>query len=494
MIELNRSGVAGVTMLVLTLVATRPGLAHGQTANPADANPLPAAPSTVVRPLVLTGGVVVEREQPGVVRLTLDDAVATALKQNAEIVLRGEQAKYVHGQVLTVGNALAPNLSLQAFGQAQEIDLAALGFKPGTLAGLKFNGQSIGNVASIVKVNQGNAQINLQQAVFNVPAFFLYKAARKAVEASDWQTLNARGGAVIAVGGLYLRALADGAEVKNAQGLIQQDELVYEHAKASRDAGVGINLDVLRAQVELQQEQQALVQAQNAEAKDKIMLNREMGQPAGQQLDLVDSVPFAEFEAMPLNDALKLAYERRKDLRGFEAQLEVAQQTQRAVKYERIPTLGIGGYYGVVDVVGSVAHGDFAAAGQLSVPVFEEAELRGQKEVAVAQTRGLQQQIAATRANIEGQIRSAMLDVESSAQQVKVARSNVELAQQALNDATMRFTAGVDDNLPAVRAQAALVGAETNLVEATFQYNYAKLTLARNTGVVETEYRQYLGK
>jgi outer membrane protein TolC len=77
---------------------------------------------------------------------------------------------------------------------------------------------------------------------------------------------------------------------------------------------------------------------------------------------------------------------------------------------------------------------------------------------------------------------------------VKVAQSNVELANQALSDATMRFTAGVDDNLPVVRAQSALVGAQTDLIQATFEYNYAKLTLARNTGVVETQYKQYLGK
>jgi outer membrane protein TolC len=487
-IEMNGSIGFGLASLALACVS-----ASGQQQTAPGAQ-LPAAPSAVVRPLVLTGGVVVEREQTGVVRLTLDDAIATALKENTEIVIRGEQSKLDHGELLTVGNALAPNISFQAYGQAQEIDLAALGFKPGTLSGFLIDGKPVGPIASIVKVDQGDAQVNLQQALFNVPAFFLYKAARRAIEAADWATLNAHGSVVISVGGLYLRALADASQVKNAQGLIQQDELVYEHAKASRDAGVGINLDVLRAQVELQQEQQALVQAQNAEAKDKIMLNREMNQPAGQQLDLVDTFPFAEFDGMPLDDALKLAYERRKDLRAFESQLQVAQETQKAVKYERLPTLGVGGYYGVVDVVGSVTHGDFAAGGQLSVPVFEEGELRGQKEVAVAQTRGLEQQIAATKANIEGQIRTAMLDVQSSAEQVKVARSNVDLAQQALNDATMRFTAGVDDNLPVVRAQASLVGAQTNLVEATFEYNYAKLTLARNTGVVETQYKQYLGK
>jgi outer membrane protein TolC len=487
--ELKSKSVAGLASVAFACA--------GATAQaPADRNPanLPPAPSAVVRPLILTGGVAIAREQPGAVRLTLDDAIATGLKQNTQIVLNQEQSKFVHGELLTVSNALAPNITAEAYGQAEEIDLAALGFKPGTLSGLKIDGMTFGNIASIVKVQDGAAQLNLQQAVFNAPAFFLYRAARKAVEATDWQTLNARGGVVMAIGGYYLRALADEAQVENAQSLIQQDQLVYDHAKASRDAGVGINLDVLRAQVELQQEQQALVQAQNAEAKDKIVLNREMNQPAGQELELIDTIPFAQFDAMPLEDALKIAYERRKDLRAYEAQLDVARETQRAVKFERLPTLGVGGYYGVVDIVGSVAHGNYAAAGELTVPVFEDGELRGQKEVALAQTRALQQRVAATRASIEGEIRSAMLDVQSAGERVKVAQSNVELANQALSDATMRFTAGVDDNLPVVRAQSALVGAQTDLIQATFEYNYAKLTLARNTGVVETQYKQYLGK
>ena len=475
--------VVGTALLAAACVSAR-----------AQEQALPSAPSAVARPLVLTSGVTVEREQPGVVRLTLDDAIATALKQNTELRVRSDQEKYVHGQVLTVGNALAPNISLNAYSQAQEVDLAALGFKPSSLAGLKFNGQTVGTIAPIVKINTTSAELQLSQALFNVPAFYLYRAARKAGDATVWQTLNSRGGVVIAVGGLYLRALADAAQVRNAEGLVKQDELVYEHAKASKEAGVGINLDVLRAQVELQNEEQALVQARNAEAKDKIQLNREMNQPAGQELELVDTVPFAEFNELSLGDAMKLAEIKRKDLRGLESQLEVAVQTQKAVKYERVPTLGFGGYYGVIGETTGSYHGNFVAEGQLSVPVFEEGELRGQKEVAVAQTRALRQQIESTRGSIEGEIRSAMLDVQSAAELVKVARSNVELASEALSDATMRFTAGVDDNLPVVRAQATLVGAQTQVIEAEFEYNYAKLTLARNTGVVETQYKDYLGR
>jgi outer membrane protein TolC len=95
---------------------------------------------------------------------------------------------------------------------------------------------------------------------------------------------------------------------------------------------------------------------------------------------------------------------------------------------------------------------------------------------------------------IEQQIRASMLDVESSAELVKVARSNVDLAQQALSDSRDRFAAGVDDNLPVVQAQATLAAAQSQLVNTEFQLNQTRLALARNTGVVETQYKQYLGR
>jgi outer membrane protein TolC len=111
-----------------------------------------------------------------------------------------------------------------------------------------------------------------------------------------------------------------------------------------------------------------------------------------------------------------------------------------------------------------------------------------------SQQTALDRQIDSLRVSIDEQIRASRLDVESSAELVKVARSNVDLATQALSDARDRYSAGVSDNLPVVQAQAALESAQSRLIGAEFQYNQAKLNLARNTGVVETEYKQYLGR
>ncbi len=161
-----------------------------------------------------------------------------------------------------------------------------------------------------------------------------------------------------------------------------------------------------------------------------------IGLPADQEIALTDKAPYAEFAELPLPDAMRLAFQRRKDLLSLQAQLEVATRTRRAVKTERLPTIAFDGYYGVLGVVGGLYHGVFGATGKASVPVFQEGQLRGESEVAEAQVVALRQQIDSLKVTIEQQIRSAMLDVQSSNELVKVAKSNVDLATEQVQDAS----------------------------------------------------------
>jgi outer membrane protein TolC len=465
------------------------GLGGGAYAQ--NAAELPAAPTPNTAVLKLPGGVVVQQATPGALPLSLDDAIDRGEKNNLQMELAVQNQRLVHGQVLTVENSLLPSLTAQAQSSAQEIDLAAMGFNGAQL--VEF-GIPPGAFPLIVKVQTTGAQMNLSQQLFNVPAYYLYRAAQKADSVANFTTLNERGGVVLAVGTQYLLALADNAQIENARALEQADEVVLHQAEASHDAGVGTHLDVLRARVQLQTQQQTLINAENTFAKDKIELNRLMGMPADQEITLTDTAPYAEFAELPLEDAKKLAFERRKDLLSLQAQMDVADRTRKAVKYERLPSLAVNGFYGVLGETTGSYHGVFAATGKLSVPIFQEGQLRGEREVAEAQVMGLRQQIESLRVSIESQIRSAMMDVQSSNELVKVARSNVDLATEELQQATDRFSAGVDDNLPVVQAQATLAAAQSRLVDTLYQYNQSKLTLARNTGVVETQYKVYLGR
>jgi outer membrane protein TolC len=134
------------------------------------------------------------------------------------------------------------------------------------------------------------------------------------------------------------------------------------------------------------------------------------------------------------------------------------------------------------------------AVGTLSIPLFREAKLRGDNDAAQAQQDAVDAQLADLKNHIDQQVRSALLDVDAATRLVQVARSNVDLAARALSDETERVSAGVDDNLPLVTAQATLSSAQSNLVESLYQFNVSKLALARAAGVLEQQYRAYLGR
>ena len=489
----SRRFLQTLVLAATALTGSRPLLAQ-QNAQ------LPQAPSAVAKlaldarqtegaqPLQI-GTLTVERATPGLLPLTLDDAVNRGFAHNLQLALASQSEQSIQGQVLGVFYNLLPNMRASAYTRTQAINLAAMGFKPASLATFGFNPATF---PTIVKVDTTAAQVSVDQVLFNLTDVYLYLAARRAGNVALMNTLNVRGAVVQEVASQYLAALSDEAQIANAQALVTADQEVLRQATLSHDAGVGTNIDVIRAQVQLQSEQQELVRAQNTFAKDKIALDRLIGLPADQDLELTDTVPYAELATLPLEEAKTIAYARRKDLLALQAELEVEQRAQKAAKFERLPSVSFNGFYGVLGETRGLYHGVFSAQGVVKIPIFEEARFRGEEQSTAAEVLGLRRQIESLKVTIDAQIRSAMLDVQSSAELVKVARSNVELATQALADTREQFAAGVADNLPVVQAQAVLAAAQTRLIATQYQYNEAKLNLARNTGVVEINYRQYL--
>lgn len=472
-----------------------------------DASQLPAAPSAVLaqyavgppagsgrvyQPASTTDGpdgIRVEHATAEPMPISIDDAVAFGLDRNYRIVYDRAKQKAVKGDVYQVFNALIPTLRLDASTATEELNLAAMGFKPGAIKIPGFNA----NIPTIVKVDVTQAALHVNQTLFSAPAWELLKAAKDEKDVVDLNVLSGHADLVQAVVTAYLKVLSDQASLANAQALEASGKTLFDQATEKRKAGVGTSLDELRGRVEYQNRQQQRIAAENALAKDFIQLNRIMGLPAEQQLVLTDTAPFTDLADMTLERARDTAYGRRKDYLSLLSQERVAHREQLAVKYQRLPTLAFGGFYGVLGETEGLYHGVFTAQGSLKFPIFREAAQRGEQKVIDAQMMAIKQREADARTNIDGQIRTALLDVASSHELVKVAQSNVELAQQQLSDVTDRFKAGVDDNLPVVDAQAALAGAQAQLVQSLYQYNTAKLNLARATGIIETQYRTYLG-
>ncbi|GAA3748505.1 TolC family protein [Terriglobus aquaticus] len=426
------------------------------------------------------------------INLSLADAVNLGLERSLRISVDQQRERQVAGLRSVAFNALIPTLTAVGRTSTQQVNLAAMGFSPAAVQPLLPPGTP--PLQTIVRYDVTSAQLNLNQQLFNLPAYEVYKAAREQAKIATLQTYSDRGEIVQDVATQYLRVLADEASIRDAEGQLVSDRELERQAQARKDAGTGTNLDLLRARVTRQQREQQLVQLRNSLDKDKIQLNRNMGLAADQPLVLTDPVPYHELDALPLETARQVAYKRRKDLLGLEAQLRSAELQRKAIAYERLPAATLGGYYGVIGQTHGLYHGDFVAQGGINFPIFEEARIRGDREVADSQLTRLRAQIRSVRADIDQQIRSSMLDVQTADDLVKAATSNVNLAAEALSDAQQRYRAGVDDTLPVVRAQATLVNAQSQLVNALFQFNQAKLQLARNTGVLESQYDSYLNQ
>src|ERR1700722_14738745 len=195
-----------------------------------DAAGLPQAPVPNLVATKLPGGVVVERATPGAMPLSLDEAIDRGLKHNLQMELVIQNERLVHGEQLTVANELLPSLTAKAQTETQEIDLAALGFKASSLAAFGIDPATF---STIVKVNTSEVQISANQQLFNVPAYYLYRAAQKAGTVANLSTLNLRGGVTLGVGTQYLLALADAAQIENARSLEKADEVALEQAADS---------------------------------------------------------------------------------------------------------------------------------------------------------------------------------------------------------------------------------------------------------------------
>ncbi len=493
------------------LPAAPPEVPRIQTAQPAalqppvaDAPNLPFAPEprlpslTVTQPLSaaplmpLPGGATTLTATKEPLRLSLDDAVQLGLQHNLSVLIDAQTARQVSGLQLNALNALTPTLTATGSSSTQEINLAAQGFNASLVT--KFLPAGAPPFPQIVKVDVTRAQLNLNQQLFNLPAFEIYKAAKIQAEITRLNTLSDRGDIVQKVAGDYLRVLADEASIRDAQSQLVSDRELERQAQARKDAGTGTNLDLIRAQVARQQREQTLVADRNNLDKDKLRLNRDMGLAADQTLVLTDPVPYHELDGLPLETAKQVAYKRRKDLLSLEAQVRSAALQRKAIAYERLPAATGSGYYGVAGETFGLYHGVFLAQGGVNLPIFLEARIRGDQRVADAQLARLRSQVSSLREDVEQQIRSAMLDVATASDQAKFATSNVNLATTALGDAQLRYRAGVDDTLPVIRAQATLTNAQAQLVNALFQFNQAKLQLARYIGVLESQYDSYLNE
>jgi outer membrane protein TolC len=447
-------------------------------------------PSTPGQPIPGTNGVspyggsVPGKLVPGVLPLSLDDAINRGLRQNLGALLLTSDIKGARGQRWEALSALLPHVTASPFVDESQINLVEFGFTGKVVPGVHLP-------SSVGPFSYFDARLAMSQTLFDWKAINSNRAAKQNVKSAEYNYKDARDLVVLAVGYTYLEAIADAARIETAEAQVATAQALADQAADQVTAGTSPQIDALRAKVELQTRQQQLIQAKNNYSIQKLTLARVIGLAPGQEFDLADKSPYQPFEGIMLEDALKRAYASRSDYQAALANVRAAEYEKKAASAGYLPSLGFNADYGAAGSHPSTATQVYDLKGTLNIPIFLGGSVHGEVLQAEARLEQSREQLDNLKAQIDSDVRTALFNLESSAEQVRVARSNIDLSEETLTQSRDRFTAGVTDTVEVVQSQEAVASAHEQYINSLYNFNFSKISLARALGIAEEGVKGY---
>lgn len=419
-----------------------------------------------------------------VLQIDFKDAIDRGLRNNLGLLLASDQTQQARGERWRQLAELLPNVSAHATEAVQTQSLTALGFKSSVFP---FPVPRV-----IGPFNYFDLRANASQSVFNYRAIERERAASQSLKAAQLNLQDARELVVLAVGNSYLQAIAAAARVETAEAQVKSAQALYDKAADQQKAGLAPAIDALRSQVELQTRQQQLIVARNNLAKLTLSVARIIGLPPGQNFLLTEKAPYQALTPQSLDTYLQRAYGGRADYQAALAQVQSAELSKKAAAAGRYPSIDVNANFGDIGVTPGQSNGTWQVVGGMNIPIFAGNRVHGDVLEADAQLKRARAQLGDLRGRIDYEVRTALLDLNAAAEQVEVARSSVDLAEQALAQSQDRFTAGVADNLEVVQAQESVAGAHESYIQSLYAHNLAKVELAYAIGDAEHGVKQYL--
>jgi outer membrane protein TolC/ABC-type transporter Mla MlaB component len=415
----------------------------------------------------------------GVVRLTLDQAVALALKQNttAQVaVLTAAQSQQDQKIALS---ALLPQADLGVTEQWQRVNILA-----------QFGGTRIfpGFPGHVGPYSIFSAGASFNGPVFDLTLFRRYQASRNAANASKADSLSTREQVILLVVSQYIGTLRSIADVQASQSRVDLAQALFNQAADLKKEGVGTGIDTLRANVELQNENQRLLEAQASRDTSLFGLSRLLNLDPRQNIELGDSLSFFDTPQPDVEGSIEESLAARPEWKALHEQMRAAENQKKAASASRLPSLHFSGNWAELGTTPSSIIPTYTYAGTVSMPLFTGGRIHAEMVRADLDIQKLQQQQADLRNQIALDVKTALINLDSARSQVKVANLGVQLSKEEVDQARDRFNAGVANNIEVIQAQDSLARANDNQIAALYRFNQARADLARSIGQMEKVY------
>ena len=418
--------------------------------------------------------------RPGeALRLTLDQAVALAIKQNptAQIAIltaaESEQDKNI------ARADLLPQVSAHISDEAQKVNLRA-----------EFGGVPAfpGLPKTLGPFQLFSAGPSVSAPVFDLTLWQRYQAARNTASASKANSLSTREQVILLVVSQYIGTLRAVANVEASQSRVELAQALYDQAADLQKEGVGTGIDTLRANVELQNEKQRLLEAENDRETSLYGLSRLLNLDPRQKVALADSLSFFETLQPDVEGSIEEALGNRQEWKALASQSKAAADQKKAAQALRLPNVRFDGEFSYVGTSGNTTLPTYTYEGSVNLPLFTGGRIHAQVVSADLEIRKLQEQRADLRNQIALEVKTALLNLDSARNEVQVANLGVQLSKEEVDQARDRFKAGVANNIEVIQAQDSLSRANDNQIAALYRFNQARADLARSVGQMEKVY------
>jgi outer membrane protein TolC len=484
-VNMRTPGVLCLVVLVvgISAAAQSPRQAATTLAQPEQQTVAPPAPPQSLSLGVFNGSGKVDKPVPGEIPVSILDAIDRGIRHNLGLLLSQEQTQAARAQYRRSLSSLLPNVSGGVGNSVQQINLAAFGIPlPASLTS-----------PVVGPFNVFDSRAALSETFLDFSALNRLRQADENQRTASFTVRDARELVVLVVGNQYLLTQAAASRLETAKVQLNTATTIFEQAQDLKKAGVSAGIDVLRAQVQLQTQQQRVLAAYNQFEQQKLTLARIIGLPVSQAFRLTDTVPYAPLPEINLEESLARAYKERPEYLAGLSRVRAAELAVKAARAEYLPTAQITGDFGWLGQRLTTLENTYSIAAGVRIPIFQS----GRTEADIAQSesdlRQARLQLEDLHNRVEQEVRSSLLDVQTSNEQVAVAQQSINLAGEELKQAQDRFKAGVSGSLDVVQAQESVASANETYIQALYLNNVAKLTLARALGVAEQQTKAFLG-
>jgi outer membrane protein len=410
----------------------------------------------------------------GTLQLTLKQAVQLALQQNPQRVIARLLIFESDRNSEIARSALLPQAGIEANGSVNQYNFQSIERAQHRQAAGPFQVIEAGPAFS--------------QTIFNLPLIRGYQIGREGTRQSRADELTARENVVTAVVDQYLFILRALATRDAANARVALAQRLYEQATELQKTGIGLNIDTVRANVELQNERQNLIDAETLTHTTKYGLAELLDLPHDQELEVTDRLNFYNLPALEKETLLSQALATRPDIRSLNSQQRIAQLTTDSAREQRLPQLDFSGFWLYQGSRFNNGIPAYTYEVSLQFPIFTGGRIRAEE----ARAKLEEQHVAEVRRQVEAQIvdevKSALDQLTAARNSVDVANLGLQLAQEEVAQAQRRFQAGVTTNIEVITAQDELARASDNQIGALYQFNLSRAALARATGTIETMY------